>query len=158
MGWVGSESLKDALSDAPCGCDLEETAATMTDTRGADVLRADAAIYRAAWRCPRAKGGTIDPDALDDVHRAAITRVCALTGCDDTDVRTCPGHYARTPQAHEVVRLLRWQRAGQLQMRMPHPLGTVVDALDEAAQAVSAREADEIARIRRTQKTGATGG
>lgn len=130
----------------------------MTDKRGADVLRADADIHRAAWRCPRAKGGAIDPDALDDAHRGAIAKACALTGCDDTDVRTCPGYYARTPQAHEVVRLLRWQRAGQLQMRMPHPLGTVVDALDEVSSSVSARERDEMERMRREHEKGANRG
>lgn len=148
MGWVGSDALTAALSDAPCGCDLADRAAAMADERGAAVLRSDAAIARAAWRCPRA-GGRIDPDALDAAHRAAIASTCALTGCDASDLRTCPGFYARTPEAHEAVKLLRWQRAGQLQMRMPHPSGAVVEALDAVAQSVSARERDEMERIRR---------
>lgn len=121
----------------------------MTDARGAKVLAGDAVTCQKAWRCPRTKGGAINPDALDDDHRAALDRVRALTGCDADDVRTCPGHYTRTPEAHEVVKLHRWMKAGALALRLPHPSGVVVDALDEFATALNAREADELDRMKR---------
>lgn len=150
VGWVGSVALSDALLDAPCGCDLEETAAASRDDREAAVFRADAAIHRAAWRCPRIEGGIIAPDALDDAHQTALTRARAVTGCTADEMRTCPGHYARTDEAHEVVVLMRWQKSGQLQLRMPNPTGAVVDAIDVACSALAAREADEIERMKRT--------
>lgn len=154
VGWFGSDALTAALADAPCGCELDDTAAPMTDERGAKVLRADAVVARDAWRCPRA-GGAIDPSALDEAHCDALRKARALTGCDASDLRTCPGFYARTPQAHEVVKLLRWQKAGQLQLRCPHPTGVVVDALDEVSSAIAARERDDMERLRREHENGA---
>ena len=149
MGWYGSQSLIDAMVSAPCGCDLAEQADGMTDARGAAVLRADAVLCREAWRCPRAEGGAIDPDALPETHRAALVTVRRLTGCDEDDIQTCPGHYARLSEAHEAVRLLRWMKAGALAQRMPHPSGAIVDALDELQNALNARESDEMDRARR---------
>jgi hypothetical protein len=139
------------MADTPCGCDLAEQAATMADARGAAVLRDDAVACRRAWRCPR-DGGAIDPDALDPAHRVALDRVRALTGCDADDLRTCPGHYVRTADAHEVVKLHRWLKAGALHLRTPHPSGVVIDALDEFASSLSAREADEVERMKRNTK------
>lgn len=129
----------------------------MTDERGAKVLAADAVACQSAWRCPRSKGGEINPDALDDDHRTALARVRALTGCGADDLRTCPGHYTRTAEAHELVRLHRWLKAGALPLRCPHPSGAVVDALDELASALGAREADDLERLRRKPKE-ASGG
>jgi hypothetical protein len=123
----------------------------MADERGAKVLAADAVACQSAWRCPRV-GGAIDPDALDDDHRTALARVRSLTGCSADDVRTCPGHYTRTAEAHELVRLHRWLKAGALPLRCPHPSGAVVDALDELASALGAREADDLERLRRKPK------
>lgn len=154
VGWFGSDALTASLSDAPCGCDLADLAASTVDERGAAVLRSDAQVARAAWRCPR-EGGSIDPDALDEVHRDALRRAGAVTGCSASDLRTCPGFYARKPEAHEVVKLLRWQKAGQLQLRCPHPTGVVVDALDEVSSAIAARERDDMERVRREHEKGA---
>lgn len=119
----------------------------MTDPRGASVLARDAEAARAAWRCPRA-GGTVDPDALDETHRATLDRVRRLTGCDPEDLRTCPCHYTRRPEAHEVVKLHRWLKAGALALRCPHPSGAIVDALDEFVSALGAREANDLDRLR----------
>jgi len=130
----------------------------MTDARGAKVLAGDAVACQRAWKCPRSKGGAINPDALDDDHRATLDRVRTLTGCDADDVRTCPGHYTRTPEAHEAVKLHRWLKAGALALRSPHPSGVVVDALDEFAAALSAREADELERMKRKNGSGNGGG
>lgn len=124
----------------------------MADARGAKVLAADAVVYQRAWRCPRSKGGEINPDALDAAHRDALVRVQRLTGCGADSVRTCPGHYTRTPEAHELVKLHRWMKAGALHLRAPHPSGAVVDALDELASALGAREADDLERLRRKPK------
>jgi hypothetical protein len=128
----------------------------MADERGAKVLAADAVACQSAWRCPRV-GGAIDPDALDDDHRAALARVRSLTGCSADDVRTCPGHYTRTAEAHELVRLHRWLKAGALPLRCPHPSGAVVDALDELASALGAREADDLERMKRKPKEAPSG-
>jgi hypothetical protein len=128
----------------------------MADERGAKVLAADAVACQSAWRCPRV-GGAIDPDALDDDHRTALARVRSLTGCGVDDVRACPGHYTRTADAHELVRLHRWLKAGALPLRCPHPSGAVVDALDELASALGAREADDLERMKRKPKE-ASGG
>jgi hypothetical protein len=155
VGRVGSVALTEAFGGAVCGCDLAEQAATMADARGAKVLAADAVACQSAWRCPRV-GGAIDPDALDEEHRAALDRVRALTGCDDNDLRTCPGHYTRTPEAHEVVRMHRWLKAGALHLRVPYPTGAMVDALDLFAESLAAREADELERMKRN--TGGTRG
>lgn len=149
MGRVGSVALTEALGSAVCGCDLAEQAAAMTDPRGAKVLQGDAVAYQRAWRCPRSEGGAINPAALDEEHRAALDRVRALTGCDEEDMRTCPGHYVRAPEAHEVVRLHRWLKAGSLHLRVPYPSGATIDALDLFAESLSAREADEIERMKR---------
>lgn len=124
----------------------------MTDARGAKVLAADAVACQSAWRCPRSKGGAINPAALDDEHRAALDRVRALTGCDADDVRTCPGHYTRTAEAHELVKLHRWLKAGALALRSPYPSGVVVDAIDEFSTALAAREADELERMKRNTR------
>lgn len=127
----------------------------MTDARGAKVLAGDAVIAQTAWRCPRA-GGAIDPEALDADHRAALVRVQRLTGCDPEDLRTCPCHYTRRPEAHEVVKLHRWLKAGSLALRCPNPSGAIVDALDEFVSALGAREANDLARLR--DKKGGDGG
>jgi len=126
----------------------------MTDRRGAQVLEGDAKLARDAWRCPRA-GGAIDPDALDQTHRDALSRIARLTGCDAEDLRTCPCHYTRRPEAHEVVKLHRWLKTGSLALRCPHPSGAIVDALDEFASALSAREANDLDRLK---KKGGNGG
>lgn len=119
----------------------------MTDRRGAAVLERDAELARAAWRCPRA-GGTIDPDALDETHRGALDRVRRLTGCSAEDLRTCPCHYTRRPEAHEVVKLHRWLKTGSLALRCPYPSGAIVDALDEFVSALGAREANDLERLK----------
>lgn len=126
----------------------------MTDRRGAKVLERDAGLARAAWRCPRA-GGAIDPDALDEAHRGALDRVRRLTGCSAEDLRTCPCHYTRKPEAHEVVKLHRWLKAGALALRCPYPSGAIVDALDEFVSALGAREANDLERLK---QKGASGG
>lgn len=118
----------------------------MADERGAAVLRADAALCREAWRCPFA-GGESGP--LDDAHQIALRRASAVVGCAPGELTTCPGHYARTPEAHELVNLLRWQEKGQLHLRVPNPTGVLVDALDAIAVALAARERDELDRARR---------
>lgn len=125
----------------------------MTDRRGAAVLEADAVLHQQAWRCPRA-GGSVSPEALDNAHRAALASVCRLTKSSPDDVRTCPGHYARTPDAHEAVKLLRWLKAGALHLRVPHPSGAVIDALDELQSALGAREANDLERLRRKNRGG----
>ena len=121
----------------------------MTDPRGAKVLQGDAVAYQRAWRCPRVKGGEINPDALDDEHHAALDRVRTLTGCDADDLRTCPGHCTRTPDAFEVVRMHRWLKAGSLHLRVPNPSAAQIDALDIFAESLSAREANELERMKR---------
>lgn len=128
----------------------------MTDRRGAEVLLNDAALYQRAWRCPRTKGGKIDPASLGADQLAALERVRRLTGCDPEDLRTCPGHYTRLPEAHEATRLLRWLQRGALHLRVPHPLGTQIDALDELQDSLSAREADELERLKSKDTNGRT--
>lgn len=147
VGWVGSLALKECLGAAVCGCDLAEQAERERDTRAREALVADADLYREQWRCPR-RGGAIDPGALDEEHRAALERVRNLTGADEGEIRTCPGHYARLPDAFEAVELLRWFDKGQLHLRHPHPTPAVVEAVDLARGSVAARERDEIERLK----------
>lgn len=153
MGWVGSHALTDALADAPCGCDLAEQADRLraSEPRGAKVLDADAEHHRAAWRCPRTCGNW-NPTDLDAEHRGALDNVRRLTGLDEEDLRTCPGAYTRTHDAHEAATLLRWLKSGALHLRVPHPTGAQIDALDELSSALSAREADELERLKRKDR------
>ena len=124
----------------------------MTDTRGAKVLLSDAEHYQTAWMCPRRKGGRIAPDELTPDTQAALERVRRLTRCSADDLRTCPGYYVRLPEAEEAVRLLRWLRAGALPLRLPHPSGAQIDALDELQSALGAREADDLERLKAQYK------
>jgi hypothetical protein len=150
VGWVGSDALTEALADAPCGCDLADEAEKLRarEPRGAAVLDADALLAQAAWKCPRTCGNW-NPTGLDADHRTALDNVCRLTGLDAEDLRTCPGAYTRTPDAHEAATLLRWLKSSALHLRVPHPTGAQIDALDELQNALNAREADELERLKR---------
>ena len=140
------------MSPAPCGCDLRERARTESDPRGAASLDADGAACQALWRCPRVTA----PDdrtelpaacarALDAVHK--LCGVDTAAG-DPSEFRECPGLAARQPEAHEVAALLGWYRKGQLHLRVPHPSGALVSAIDTVESALAAREADEMRRLR----------
>lgn len=148
VGWVGSVALRECLAEAPCGCDLAERAESERDPRARKALTADVALHRERWRCPRAEGGAVDPSALGEAHRAALERTRALTGADEGEFRTCPGHYARMPEAFAAVELLRWFDKGQMHLRCPHPTPAVVEAIDLARGSVAARERDEIERLK----------
>lgn len=124
----------------------------MVDERGAKVLLSDAEHYRRAWMCPRREGGRIAPDELGPDQRAALERARRLTRCGADDLRTCPGHYVRLPEAEEAVRLLRWLKSGALALRLPFPSGAQIDALDELQSALGAREADDLERLKAQSK------
>lgn len=154
VGWVGSLALKECLGAAVCGCDLREAATRERDARARAALDADGEHYQQAWRCPRTEGGTIDPEALDAEHCAALERTRLLTGAADEEIRTCPGHYARLPDAYAAVELLRWFDKGQLHLRQPNPSAAVVEAVDLARGSIAARERDEIERLKKPTDEG----
>lgn len=134
------------MADAPCGCDLRERAEAMADERGARVLLDDAANACASWGC--AHGGC-SPVALSPAHLKALDVVRAITGAAPEDITRCPGSYARTPEAHEASRLLRWMKAGALALRVSHPTPAQVEAIDTSLDSLSAREAWEMERARK---------
>ena len=126
------------------------------EPRGAAVLDADALLAQAAWKCPRTCGDW-QPAGLDATHETALVQVRRLVDLDAESLRTCPGAYTRTPDAHEAAKLLRWLKAGALPMRVPHPSGAIVDALDELQSALGAREVDELERLKSKRKDGDRG-
>lgn len=161
MAWVGSVALSEALGDAACGCDLIERAEQETDPRAAAVLRADGEACQREWGCPRARDKHGKPVAfppgfaLDAVHRDALDRATRLFDAEPGELTACPGAYARRPEAHRIVKALRWHRSGQLALIDPHPVGALVDALDLVQSGLAARERDELERARRKpQKEG----
>ncbi len=154
MAWVGSVALTEALGDAACGCDLIERAETEADPRAAAVLRADGEACQREWGCPRVCDRAKPVDALDDAHRAAIERATRLCDAEPGEFTACPGAYARRPEAHRIVRALRWHRSGQLALIDPHPVGALVDALDLVQSGLAARERDELERARRPKPKG----
>lgn len=133
-------------------------AAEMTDPRGAAVLRSDGETCRREWRCPRAKGGCIDHDALPEAQREALARVATLCHAEPGELLTCPGHYTRDTSAHRVAMALRWLEKGALALRDPHPTAALVDALDIAQTSLADRERDELRRARENQPKGAGDG
>lgn len=154
MAWVGSESLAEALGDAACGCDLLERAEAETDPRAAAVLRADGAACQREWRCPRACGAAALAEPLDGKHAAALDRASRLFGAEPGEFVTCPGSYARRPEAHRLVRALRWHRSGQLALVDPAPSMALVEAIDIVQEGLASRERDELERARRPKPKG----
>jgi hypothetical protein len=61
-----------------------------------------------------------------------------------------------TGDLDEVVKLHRWLKTGSLALRCPHPSGAIVDALDEFASALSAREANDLDKLSVTIDTDGT--
>lgn len=123
----------------------------MKDPRGAATLDGDGQRAQQAWRCPRVCEPSDEPLPL--AQRTAIDNVHRLFGVDTEagdppECSTCPGYYARLPEAFEVARLLPWFRKGQLHLREPNPSGALVDAIDLVEQALSLRESDELRRLR----------
>jgi hypothetical protein len=151
VAWVGSVALTEALGDAACGCDLIERAEQETDPRAAAVLRADGEACQREWGCPRVCAG---PVALDAVHRDALDRATRLFDAEPGELTACPGVYARRPEAHRIVKALRWHRSGQLALIDPHPTGALVDALDLVQSGLAARERDELERARQKAPKG----
>jgi len=149
VAWVGSVALTEALGDAACGCDLLERAEAEADPRAAAVLRADGEACQREWGCSRACDAPKPPEALDDAHRVALARAARLYDADPDEITTCPGADARRPEAHRIVRALRWHRSGQLALVDPHPSGALVEALDLVQSGLAARERDELERARR---------
>jgi hypothetical protein len=134
------------MRDAPCGCDLRETAMRTPDPRAREVLLADAARCSAAWGC----GG--EKRQLTDVQRAALDTVARVVGCDAEEITECPGRLVRREEAHVVARALVWWQKGQLHLRHAHPHGALVEAIDIANASVRAREHDDIERARQRAK------
>lgn len=151
MAWHGSGSLADAMSPAPCGCDLIEKAKDEKDPRAAKVLDADGQRLQQQWRCPQVCKAT--EEALPAPCAKAIANVHRLVGVDPTagdppEFTVCPCYYARLPEAIQVSRLLRLTRQGQLSLRVPNPSGAILDAIDLVEDSLALREADEFRRSR----------
>ncbi|WP_333729410.1 hypothetical protein, partial [Listeria monocytogenes] len=72
--------------------------------------------------------------AIDNAHRLFDVDTAA---CDPPECTTCPGYYARLPEAFEVARLLPWFRKGQLALRVPYPSAALVDAIDATESALA---------------------
>lgn len=130
----------------------------MTDPRGAAVIHADGLLAQSEWRCPRAKGGSIEEAALPEAQRAALARVRLLCDAGDGEVETCPGHYTRDVAAHRVVTALRWLESGSLALRDPHPTQALVDAIDLTQASLAARERDDLRRARESKPKGGNDG
>jgi hypothetical protein len=139
------------MIDTPCGCDLRDRAEAMADARGASVLLADARDACAGWRCRHAGH---EPAPLGDAQQRTLDVVRSIVGANADEITACPGSYARTPEAHEASRLMRWMRAGALALRCPHPTAAQVDAIDLAMDSLSAREAWELEQARKGRDRG----
>lgn len=140
----------EAMAGAPCGCDLRDHAATLTDPRGRGVLDSDGARAQRAWSCPRVTAPDdvrpLPPEAIKALD--AVHRLCGVAPDEPREWTGCPCLAARDPAAHEVAALLPWYRKGQLHLRCPYPTGAMVDAIDVTESALAAREADEMRRLR----------
>lgn len=112
------------------------------------MLDADGERYQRLWRCPRVSAPSEDP--LHPSCARALANVHRLVGSDEAppEFTTCPGHYVRKPEAHQLAAALGWYKKGQLHLRAPNPSGALVDAIDCVENALSQREADEIRRLR----------
>lgn len=134
------------MGGAPCGCDLRERAASERDPRAAAVIEADGIRAQKLWRCPRVCEPTKDP--LPPACDSALRLASRLVGAEPGVLTACPGHYARTAEAHQVASLLPWYRKGQLHLRVPYPSGALVEAIDVTERALAQREADDLRRVR----------
>lgn len=139
------------MSAAPCGCDLRERAKTETDPRAAAVIDAEGLRAQQLWRCPR-----VCPRVEGELAPACVSTLAAvhrLVGIDPAagdlvELTTCPGWYARQPEAYEVARLLPWLEKGALGLRVPYPTAALCDALDVTTEALARREAEDLRRVR----------
>jgi hypothetical protein len=59
----------------------------------------------------------------------------------------------RTPDTAEALDAYRWWKAGSLHLRVGHPSGALVEAIDLVAHGLSQREADDLRRLRDTPKS-----
>lgn len=109
------------------------------------MLDADGVLAQRAWSCPSA-GFT--PKPLSVACKGALVAVHRLVGADPAEelFDTCPCHTVRSADAHTVASLLAWYHKGQLALRVPHPSGALVDAIDCADAALERRKAEEIRR------------
>ena len=138
------------MASHPCGCDLLEEAAQLSDPRGRAVLERDARIAQRAWACPHAGlKGAPHPDT-----NRTLAEVSALVGAEEGEIVGCPGACVRRPEAHEAVVALQWWKSGQLQLRQPYPSAALCDAVDLVNQSAAAREAAELRRAREEAQRG----
>lgn len=129
----------------PCGCDLAERAEATRDPRGRAALQNDARHYQRRWSCPLAGHA---PAPLDAECQESCANAARVVGCEADEITRCPGHYTRTRDAGIAAELYMWWLRGQLGMVMPHPPGTVTDALSALHTGVEAAKADALRRLR----------
>ncbi len=150
MGWVGSLGLAECMSDAPCGCDLLESAKTDPDARAKAVKRTHGLAAQKVWNCPRRPGAAPAPIGVTDgAALLALDNVRDLTFAEG--LQTCPLWYTRLEWLGDVLKLRRWFAKGQLALKVPHPSGALCDAIDCIEDSVALRESHDLESIQKPE-------
>lgn len=152
MGWVGSNALKEAMIDSPCGCDLVQLGRETADKRIAKAYESDGVTWQKAWGCPRTCEGTKKP--LGESQKDVLEQVKRLT--DAEGFETCPLYALRLDWIGDVVRARRWFSKGQLNQRVLFPPMVLVDAIDLIEDSVNARDQYELRLIQEANRSAAT--
>lgn len=133
------------MCDRPCGCSARIDAEREIDPDGrAEKLRL-ADEFARDWRCPIAAGeqrfGALG-DADEALTRETLDRIGRLTGCDLSDVRTCPVALTYDADVHRAMRAWKWREKGALQYVEPNPPAVLLAAVDEISEAVESCRLD----------------